>query len=262
MTSKQDYTRLAPLPGTRCVVIGGCGGIGRPLVRALMDADAKTAVMDLKSSLDRHPTPEGVMNLAIDATSSESVAAAFAEIKKEWGGLDCMINLCGFAMENLRIGDLPEDQWDEVVDGNMKAAYLVSKFGEPLIQESGGGTIVQMSSGLGTYGGKGYGPYSASKAAVMAMTKSLAHEYGPSVRANAVAPGAVQTDFLMGGLGRFEEGEQKPSRFDRDDYIQRIPLGYMAQPEDMTGPILFLAGPASGYVNGQTLHINGGALMP
>ena len=261
MSDPLDFSRLGPLPGTRCVVVGGCGGIGRPIVKALVESGVKTAVIDLEGSLAKHPPPADVLTLPTDATSLDSVSASFEKLHQAWGGLDCMINLCGFAMDNLRIGDLPEEQWDEVVAGNMKAAFLVSKFAAPIIEQSGGGTIVHMSSGLGSYGGKGYGTYSASKAAVMAMTKSLAHEYGPKVRVNAVAPGAVNTDFLMGGLGRMENGVMK-SRFDREDYLKRIPLGFMAEPEDMTGPILFLAGPASRYVNGQTLHINGGALMP
>ena len=261
MSDAIDFARLGPLPGTRCLVVGGCGGIGRAVVKALSDTGVKTAVMDLTASIERHGVPDGVLAIATDASDESAVSGAFAQLKENWGGLDCMINLCGFTMDSLLIGDMPESQWDEVVNGNMKAAYLVSKFAAPMIKESGGGSIVHMSSGLGTYGGSGYGPYSASKAAVMAMTKSLAHEYAPEVRTNAVAPGAVNTAFLVGGTGRSDESF-KESRFHKDDYLKRVPLGFMAEAHDMVGPILFLAGPASGYVSGQTLHINGGALMP
>jgi len=256
-----DFARLGPPPGTRCAVVGGCGGIGRALVEALMDTGVTTAVLDLAVSLDRHPTPDGVLDVPIDATDDTSVADAFFVLKQEWGGLDCLINLCGFTIEHLKIGDLSDSQWDEGVNGNLKAAVLVSKHGAPMVEQSGGGTIVHMSSGLGSVGGFGYGPYSASKAAVMSLTKSLAHEYAPKVRANAVAPGAVDTAFLHGGTGRSDE-TPKDTRFSMDEYIKRVPLGRIGHPDDIVGPMLFLAGPASAHITGQVLHINGGALMP
>jgi NAD(P)-dependent dehydrogenase (short-subunit alcohol dehydrogenase family) len=104
----------------------------------------------------------------------------------------------------------------------------------------------------------GFGPYSASKAALIALTKAVAVENAPAIRANAVAPAAVDTDFLVGGTGR----ERTDSHLDRESYMKLIPLRRLGLPADVVGPILFLLGPASGYMTGQTLYINGGALTP
>jgi 3-oxoacyl-[acyl-carrier protein] reductase len=122
------------------------------------------------------------------------------------------------------------------------------------------GTIVHVSSGLGVYGGATYGPYAAAKGGINALTKTIAREYAPRIRANAVAPSYVDTAFGKGGTGRSNENDAET--LNRDSYIRAIPMGRIATPEDLVGPILFLAGPASGYMTGQVLHVNGGSFMP
>jgi 3-oxoacyl-[acyl-carrier protein] reductase len=117
---------------------------------------------------------------------------------------------------------------------------------------------VNVASGLATRVMPGFGPYSASKAALIALTKAVAVENAPAIRANAVAPAAIDTDFLVGGTGRDRTG----SHLDRDAYVKLIPMKRLGAPADVVGPILFLLGPASGYMTGQTLYINGGALTP
>jgi 3-oxoacyl-[acyl-carrier protein] reductase len=106
---------------------------------------------------------------------------------------------------------------------------------------------------------KGYGPYAAAKAGVIALTKTLAVEAAPEIRANAVAPSAILTDFMKGGLGR---GDSDGSWFDPTPYLPLIPLRRLAQVEDVVGPILFLASPAAAFMTGQTVHVNGGRFMP
>ena len=106
----------------------------------------------------------------------------------------------------------------------------------------------------------GYGPYSVSKAGILALTRLLAQEGAPVVRANAIAPSAVDTAFLRGGTGRGGD-DATSARLDLDAYLKTVPLGRLATAEDVVGPILFLLSNASAYVTGQTLHVNGGLLM-
>jgi 3-oxoacyl-[acyl-carrier protein] reductase len=248
-----SLTHLCPPPGTRIVVVGGCGGIGRAVVSAAVAAGLSVAVLDLAASIQKHHVPEGVQALAVDASSDESVAAAFQKID----GVDCLINLCGFKVEQKPVGQLGPAQWDEGIAGNLRSAYLVSHHALKVMTA---GTIVHISSGLGVYGGVTYGPYAAAKGGINALTKTIAREYAPRIRANAVAPSYVETAFGKGGTGRSDEDQAET--VNREAYLRNIPMGRLAMPEDIVGPILFLAGPASGYMTGQVLHVNGGSFMP
>ncbi len=172
-----------------------------------------------------------------------------------------MANLVGFAREKALIEDVPDELWHEVVDGNMHSAFYISRAAMPLLRKAGGAAIVNTSSGLALKATPGYGPYSVSKAAILALTRLLAQEGAPHVRANAVAPGAVDTAFLRGGTGRGGDDAGTAARLDVDAYLKTIPLGRLASVDDVTGPILFLLSAASGYITGQTLHVNGGLLM-
>jgi 3-oxoacyl-[acyl-carrier protein] reductase len=125
---------------------------------------------------------------------------------------------------------------------------------------AGGGGIVHVTSGLGSYGGTGYGPYAISKGGMNTLVRILARENAPSIRANAVAPGLVNTAFTRGGTGR--SAECGASSVDLAKYLQQVPLGRAAEPDDSVGPILFLLGPASMYISGQILHVNGGGYLP
>jgi 3-oxoacyl-[acyl-carrier protein] reductase len=235
------------------VIVGGCGGIGRAVVSAAVAAGLTVAVLDLAASIQKHHVPEGVQALALDASSEESVATAFKKVS----GIDCMINLCGFKVEQKRVGELDTLQWDDGIAGNLRSAFLVSQYALKTMTD---GTIVHVSSGLGVYGGATYGPYAAAKGGINALTKTIAREYAPRIRANAVAPSYVDTAFGKGGTGRSNENDAET--LNRDSYIRAIPMGRIATPEDLVGPILFLAGPASGYMTGQVLHVNGGSFMP
>jgi len=118
-----------------------------------------------------------------------------------------------------------------------------------------------MSSGLGFVGRSNYSAYSASKAAVVSLTKTLAAELAPNIRVNAVAPGAVNTAFLSGGTGRGGEKGKAAARVDLEAYKKVVPLQELAEPEDIAAPILFLLSDGARQITGETLHINGGALM-
>ncbi len=251
-------TGLGPPPGARIAVLGGAGGIGRAVVAAL--AGCRVAVLDLPASLARHPPASGHLALPLDATREDEVAGGFASLATAWGGLDGLVTLAGFAGPRLTAEATPPALWAEVATGNLTACWLACRAALPLLRAGTQPAIVTISSGLATKAAPGYAPYAAAKAGVLALTRVLAAENAPWLRVNAVAPSAVDTAFLRGGTGR--SAEDAPERLDRAAYLRGVPLGRLATPAEVAGPILFLLGPASTYVTGQTLHVNGGLSMP
>jgi 3-oxoacyl-[acyl-carrier protein] reductase len=154
-----------------------------------------------------------------------------------------------------RFDQIPLQEWDDVLAGNLRSTVLLCRHAIPLLEASGDGTIVNVASAMGTRSVPNHGPYAAAKAAVLNFTRTVAIEAAPRVRANAVAPSAVDTDFHRGGTGRDEiaDAANDPSIF-----AANVPMGRIARAEDIVGPVLFLAGPNSQFVTGQTLLVNGG----
>jgi 3-oxoacyl-[acyl-carrier protein] reductase len=238
------------------LVTGGAGGIGRALVSALAEADANVTILDLPAALAKHPPPPGVAARACDMTDEAAVAAALAGID----ALDGRVALAGFALPSTRVGDASLADWSAVLGGNLDATFLAIRAALPLLRRGDDPAVVTMASGLALKATPGYAAYGVSKAGVIALTKLVAAEEAPLIRVNAVAPSAVDTAFLRGGTAHGAPGQ--PMRLDLDRYLSTVPLGRLATPDEIVGPILFLLSPAARYVTGQTLHVNGGSLMP
>jgi 3-oxoacyl-[acyl-carrier protein] reductase len=238
----------------KVAVAGGCGGIGRAVVGALVKAGAEVTVLDLARSIEGHGVPAGVTAIALDASSEASVEQAFRGIR----ALEGFVNLVGFTPPLQPLEQMSAQTWDEAVAGNLRAAFLLCKAALPPLKASGAGALVNVSSGLALRAAAGYGPYAACKAGIISLTKTIAVEHAPAVRANAVAPAAVDTEFLRGGTGR----DSRANHIDFDAYVKMIPLGRIAVADDIVGPILFLLSPASGYMTGQVLYVNGGMITP
>lgn len=250
-----DPSRLGPPAGSRVAVVGGCGGMGREVVRALVATGVQVAVLDLPASLAQHPVPDGVRAFAVDGSDAESVERAFAELSAAWPMLDGFVNLAGFFKGLAPIRDLPVDIFDEVIAGNLRNHYLCARAALPLLHARGGGaSLVSVASTMAADVVKNYAHYGAAKAGIVALVKGMARENAPAVRVNALAPGLTNTAFLVGGTGRDKVFEGIPEEV----YAKRVPMKRMAQPADMVGPILFLLGPASAFVNGETLIADGG----
>jgi len=215
----------------RLCILGGCGGIGRSLVVAGLAAGYDLAVMDLKAALDRH-----------------------------WGALDGFVNAAGFLIARRALAETPADEFDVTTNGNLRTTFLTCKAAMALLEKGRAPSLVNIASGLGGYIRPQYGPYAASKAGMIALTKTFALEHAPRVRVNAVAPGPVDTAFLRGGTGR--SNEDGAPTIDVAAFNALIPMRRIAVPEDVVGPVMFLLGPDSGYMTGQTLWVNGGAYMP
>ncbi len=244
----------------RVAVLGGCGGIGRSLVSALLAQGESVAVLDLAASLERHPPPSGVVAIPIDGSDAASVAAAFGALDAQWGALDGFVNLAGFMLGMIPLRDVPADVFDTTIDGNLRTTFLACNAAMALLEKGEEPSLVNVSSGLAQFIRPHYGPYAAAKAGMIALTKTLALEHAPKVRCNLVAPGAVDTAFLRGGTGRSDESGS--TTIDVAAYSAMMPLKRIAVPEDIVGPILFLLGPGSRYMTGQSLWVNGGAYMP
>jgi NAD(P)-dependent dehydrogenase (short-subunit alcohol dehydrogenase family) len=244
----------------RICILGGCGGIGRSLVAASLAGGDDVVVMDLASAIDRHPPPATVTTISVDASDEASVTEAFAKVARHWGALDGFVNSAGFLIEKRRLVDTPANEFDITIAGNLRMTFLVCKAAMALLEQGNAPSLVNISSGLAAFIRPEYGPYGATKAAMLALTKTLALEHAPRVRVNAVAPGPVDTAFLRGGTGR--SNEDKAISLDIPAYSAVIPMGRVGVPGDMAGPVLFLLGPQSGYMTGQTLWVNGGGYMP
>jgi 3-oxoacyl-[acyl-carrier protein] reductase len=257
-----DWTRLGPAEGARVAVAGGAGEIGRAIVAACIANNHRVAVLDLPSSLERHPPPDGVVRLEFDATQPRSVDAAFAALARQWPAVDALVFVVGFTITPpAPLDRVSVEQWDDVVAGNLRSGFLVARAALPLLAKAETPCIVNISSGLAVSVLPGFGPYAAAKAGLIALTKALAVELGPRVRANAVAPSAIKTAFMMGGTGRSTEDPASATWFNPAPYLQAFPLGRLAEVSDIVGPVLFLLGPAARFITGQTLHINGGRFM-
>lgn len=250
-----DPARLGPPAGARVAVVGGCGGMGRALVRALLDTGVDVAVLDMKTSLAQNPPPDGVTSFEVDVSSADSVSAAFAALAARWPKLDGFVNLAGFFKGFTPISDLPVEVFDEIIAGNLRGHFLCARAALPLLRASGRGSMVLVASTMAVDVVKRYTHYGAAKAGVVGLMKGLARENAPVVRVNSVAPGLTNTNFLVGGTGR----DKIFDGISPDYYAKLVPMKRMAEPQDMTGPIMFLLGQASGFVNGEMLIVDGGA---
>jgi NAD(P)-dependent dehydrogenase (short-subunit alcohol dehydrogenase family) len=241
------------------VITGGAKGIGRGAADAFGDAGARVYVVDLDATAGEMAA-KGISErggqaafIACDATDAASVTAAFDHIVGQAGRLDVLVNCAGGFWKQLSVEETPEDEWDKVVDLNLKTVFLCARAAIPIFKRQRSGRIVNIGSIAGLTLLQGTSPpYAAAKAGVHSLTRVLADELGPhGVSVNALAPGttaservvAVRSKEQMAAIGR------------------ATPLGRIAEVSDMVGWILFLAAPESGYLTGQTLSVNGGRLM-
>ena len=244
--------------GLRLVLAGGCGGIGRHLAGQAAALGAQVRVLDLPASIERHGAQ--MPCIAMDAKDPDSVDAAMAQAATELGGMDACVNLVGYMSEAKALQHTATEVWQDIMRGNLDAAFFISRAALPHLHRSERASLLHVASGLGAWARPMFGAYGPAKAGMILMVKELALENAPRVRVNAVAPGAVDTAFLRGGTGRSDESG--PSNLDQATYTRMVPMGRIAQPQDVSDPILFLISPAAGYITGQTLPINGGTYMP
>ena len=257
-----DFKGLVPPKGTRIAIVGGCGGIGKALTLACETLDLRIAILDLAPALSKMSLPCGCISLPTDVTDEANIADSFKTLAAEWGAIDALVFVSGIAIiPPTLIEDLTVEQWDGLMSVNLRSAWLCARAAIPLMKH--GGAIVTIASSLAYNPNRGFSAYVASKGGLVSLTKAIAAEYAPTIRANVVAPSAVDTPFLAGGTGAHpEKMSDEWFRKTLDSYVAMIPLRRLATPEDVVGPILFLAGPGSSYMTGQVIHVNGGRITP
>jgi len=234
-------------------ITGAAQGIGRSIAYAMAKEGANIAVADTNIdkavSTAQEIKASGVKSLAIklDVSRQDEVENAFKTFIEEFGSLDFLVNNAGVTRDALVLRMKGED-WDTVLDINLKGTFLCSKEAIRLMAKQRSGKIINISSVVAFIGNPGQMNYSASKAGVVGLTKTIAKEYASrGVRVNAVAPGFIQTAMT----------EAIPEKI-REEMKASIPLGHFGTPEDVAGAVIFLASKEADYITGQVFHVNGG----
>ena len=242
------------LNGKVALVTGAARGIGKAIALKFASEGASIAFTDLVINEAAEETVKELKALGVKVKAYASNAADFeatqevvAEIEKEFGRVDILVNNAGITKDGL-VMRMSEAQWDAVIDVNMKSAFNFLHAVVPIMARQKGGSIINMASIAGQTGNPGQVNYSASKAGLIAMAKSVAKEMGPrGVRANAIAPGYVITEMT----------EVLPQAV-KDEFIKLIPLKRGATVEEIANTALYLASDLSSYVTGQVIAVNGG----
>ncbi len=247
-----------PLAGRVALVTGGSRGIGRAICETLGRRGA-TVIVNYASRADAAEETAAAIKAAggeavtvgFDVSDSAAVTAEVKRLGKELGGLDIVVNNAGVAINGL-ILRFKDEQWQKVLDINLRGAFAVSRAAASLLMRSqGGGRIVNVSSVVGEMGNAGQAAYAASKAGLIGLTKSLARELAArQVCVNAVTPGFIETDMTEAELP-----EDK-----RAELLEEIPLGRIGSPAEVAAAVAFLAGPDASYITGEVLRVNGGLL--
>jgi len=239
------------------VVTGGSRGIGLEIARSLLGEGAKVVICGRKSegldaAADILGGGDNLMTFQAHIAKEADVDSLFDAVIDRFSRLDVLINNVGMNIMTLSVADTEPALWQKIMDTNLNGTFFCSRKAAAVMKEQGtGGRIVNISSIAGRKASPGMGVYGIAKAAVEMFTKVLASELAPfNIRVNAVAPAMVRTAF------------SEPFWSNEDilrEIVKSIPLGRIAEPMDVVHPTLFLASEASGYINGQTLVVDGGA---
>ena len=235
---------MAEFDGKVALVTGGASGIGAAVVTLLLERGAQAASFDL----DAVASPDGALKVDGDATDSRSVADAIAQTESELGPLDALVCCAGTAGDSLRTVDVTDDEWRRVFALNCDGVFYFNREAARVMAPRGSGRIVNVASIAGKEGNPMAAAYSASKAAVIGMTKSFGKDLATSgVLVNAVAPAVIATPMLS-----------QMSQEHIDYMVEKIPMGRLGQPEEVAELIAFLASERMSFSTGATFDISGG----
>jgi len=246
------------LDGKTALITGGGRGIGRAIGLAFGRAGAAVALAARTDEETRAVAGEiaagGGRALAVhcDVLVRDQVLAMTAEVEKEFGGIDILVNNAGGGCPVMPFFDLPEDVWDLHVDRNLKSTFLCSQAVGRRMAERGGGVMINISSVMGLGPHPLRAPYSAAKAGVVALTRTLSVELAPqNIRVNAIAPGFIEVARFWKQFPNYEQTVRRAR-------LAKVPSGRMGIPEDVGDLAVFLASEASSYINGQVIRLDGG----
>jgi 3-oxoacyl-[acyl-carrier protein] reductase len=235
--NRYDFTRRVAL------VTGGAGAIGAAAAARLMEGGARVATLDLRACI-----AEGVLAIEGDVSRSEDVEAAVGRVESELGGLDVLVCCAGVSGDSLRTIDVDDREWERVFAVNSDGTFFANRAAARRMVPRGYGRIVNIASIAGKEGNPMAAAYSASKAALIAMTKSVGKDLaGTGVLCNSIAPAVIETPML---------GDMTQEHVDY--MVARIPLGRMGRPDEVAGLIAFLASEEMSFSTGACFDLSGG----
>jgi 3-oxoacyl-[acyl-carrier protein] reductase len=240
------------------VVTGAAQGIGRAVALGMARNGAKVVLADLQAEKAQSVASElqalGAQTLAaeVNVADESSVKRTAKSAFEHFGRVDILVNVAGIYYPKASVVDLSEEDWDRTIDINVGSNFLCCREFVPAMRAQKSGRIISLASAIGHYGMRQFAHYAASKAAVMGFVKALAREVGPDgVTVNAICPGSANTSMPR----------QHRSEEDVLTRLRSTPLPHILEPEDIAGPILFLASDAAAYITGQSYDINCGTYM-
>ena len=244
---------MIDLKNKNIIITGASGGIGFSIVERLNNIGANILATGTKIEKleDLKKKFENIKTLKFDISKSDQIEDFIEKATNELGGsLDCLINNAGITQDNLAIR-MSFEEWKKVIDINLSSVFLLSKFAIKKMLKNKSGKIVNITSVVGHTGNVGQANYTASKAGIVAMSKSLAIEYAKkNININCISPGFIKTNMT-------DKLDQKY----KDVILSKIPSARLGEPNDIANAVVFLCSNQSSYINGETLHVNGGMYM-
>ena len=244
---------MIDLKNKNIIVTGASGGIGNSIVEKLNLSGANilatgTREEKLKELKEKF---NNIKTLKFDISNHEKIEEFIENATNELGGnLDCIVNNAGITKDNLTIR-MNMEEWSKVIDINLTSTFLMSKYSIKKMLKNKSGKIINITSVVGHTGNVGQANYTASKAGIVAMSKSLAIEYAKkNINVNCISPGFISTAMTDKIDEKFKES-----------IISKIPASRLGKPEDVANAVVFLASSASDYINGETIHVNGGMYL-
>jgi len=235
------------------IVTGASGGIGNSIIKKLSEAGANILASGTKIEKleELKKNYKKIKILRFDISQNEKIEEFIDNATKDLGGnLDCIVNNAGITQDNLAIR-MSLEEWQKVIDINLTSTFLISKFAIKKMLKNKSGKIINITSVVGHTGNLGQVNYTASKAGIIAMSKSLAIEYAKkNINVNCISPGFIKTVMTDKIDEKFKEV-----------IISKIPSARLGEPDDIANAVLFLSSDLSNYINGETLHVNGGMYM-
>jgi NAD(P)-dependent dehydrogenase (short-subunit alcohol dehydrogenase family) len=243
------------------IVTGGASGIGRAAALLFSREGATVAIVDIDEPKGQAVVQSIVDSggkavfLRCDVTKTVECRSAVNRVLKEYGKISVLFNNVGI-IRRASVVDTTEEEWDRVMDTNVKSVFIFSKYVIPVMAEAGGGVIINTASGWGIVGGQKAASYCASKGAVVLLTKAMALDHGPqNIRVNCICPGDTETPLLI--------SEARQLGIPREEFLEEAkqrPLQRIGRPEEIANAVLFLASDAASYVTGTALVVDGGGL--
>jgi 3-oxoacyl-[acyl-carrier protein] reductase len=240
------------LSGRSALVTGSTRGIGRAIAQRLSDSGANVAVVgrDRAKAEEAAKALKNARGFGCDVSDPTAVVALVEDAEKAFGAVDILVNNAGITRDNLLMR-LKDDDWDAVLDANLKAAFVAIRAASRGMMKRRWGRVINIASVVGMIGNKGQANYAASKAGLIGLTKSVAKELASrNILANVVAPGFIETDMTAA---------MTPDA--RDTLSKQIPLERLGKPEDIAGVVAFLSSDQASYITGQVFVVDGGLVM-